>query len=155
MRLLVLLALVGCSDTEPDPPGPPWTQGPDLPDGERRLEASAVGQGGRVLVIGGFVTSDREVPPLEITRAIWQFDPRTDVWSRFPVEAPVAWTHANVASVGGSLYLLGGLEGAAFTPSGRAFRLRPGAMTWEELAPMPVGRERGASAVVVTTGHIS
>jgi hypothetical protein len=146
-RLILLLGLVGCDAPEMDPPGPPWTERTALTD--RRLEASAAGVGARLVVLGGFVNES-----LEITRELLQYDPFLDAWSVHPVPAPEAFTHAGLASVGGSLYLLGGLEGSAFTPNGRAWRLRPGATGWEALADMPAGHERGAAAVVVSSGHI-
>jgi hypothetical protein len=146
-QLIVLLGLVGCDAPEMDPPGPPWTERTALPD--RRLEASATGVGARLVVVGGFVNES-----LEISRDVLQYDPFLDEWSLHPLQAPEAFTHAALASVGGSLYLLGGLEGSAFTPSGKSWRLRPNATAWEALADMPVGQERGAAAVVVSSGHI-
>ncbi|MDQ3335885.1 MAG: hypothetical protein M4D80_12015 [Myxococcota bacterium] len=146
-RLIVLLGLVGCASPDTDRRGEPWTERTALPD--RRLEASATGVGARLVVIGGFVNES-----LEISRDVLQYDPFRDEWSVHPLQAPEAFTHAALTSVGGSLYLLGGLEGSAFTPSGKSWRLRPNATTWEALADMPIGHERGAAAVVVSTGHI-
>ena len=146
-RLILLIGLVGCDAPEMDPPGPPWTERTALTD--RRLEASAAGLGARLIVLGGFVNES-----LEISRDVLQYDPFLDKWSVHEVLAPEAFTHAGLASVGGSLYLLGGLEGSAFTPNGRTWRLRPGATAPEALADMPAGHERGAAAVVVSSGHI-
>ncbi len=146
-RLILLLGIWGCDAPEMDPPGPPWTERMALTD--RRLEASATGVGSRLVVIGGFVNE-----ALEISRDVLQYDPFNDVWSVHALPAPEAFTHAGLASVGGSIYLLGGLEGAAFTPSGKSHRLRPNATAWEPLADMPAGQERGAAAVVVSNGHI-
>ncbi len=152
MRSLLLLGLVACVETSPEPPQPPWQQKADLLDGRRRVEASAAALGTKLVVIGGFATSDTEVPRLEINREILEYDPFTDTWSLLDVAAPEAWTHAQLAAVGGSLYLLGGLEGDLLVPSGRTWRLRPGATEWEPLAPMPEGR--GAAAVVATPNHV-
>ena len=146
-RMILLLGLVGCDAPEPDPPGPPWTERTAL--GDRRLEASAAGVGSRLVVVGGFVNE-----ALEISRDVLEYDPFLDTWSVHPLAAPEAYTHAALASVGGTIYLLGGLEGTAFTPSGRSWRLRPNGTAWEPVADLPVGQERGASAVVASNGHI-
>jgi N-acetylneuraminic acid mutarotase len=147
-----LIGLGACCEPKPDPPEPAWQQLADMPS--RRLEAAAAGLGARFIVLGGFATSDREVPPLEITREILEYDPFGRTWTSLPIEAPEAWTHANLAGFGGSLYLLGGLEGTNFVASGKAFRLLPSRVTWDMLAPMPPGLERGAAAVVISRGHI-
>lgn len=145
--MILLLGLVGCDAPEPDPPGPPWTERTQLTD--RRLEASATGVGARLVVVGGFANE-----ALEISRDVLQYDPFLDEWSVHALPAPEAYTHAGLASVGGTIYLLGGLEGSTFTPSGRSWRLRPAGTAWEPIADMPIGHERGASAVVVSSGHI-
>jgi len=144
---MLSIALVACADDEPAAPGPPWTPRADLPG--PRLEASATGLGARLVVLGGF-----EAASLAISREVLQYDPFNDSWMVMPLEAPAAVTHAALASVGGSLYLLGGLEGSAFVPSGKAYRLRPQGTAWEPLADLPAGEERGAAAVVVSSGHI-
>lgn len=152
-RLVFLLPLVACAEPEPRVPGPAWEQRADLP--ARRLEASAAAVGTRLVVVGGFATGDREVPALAIAREVLQFDPfaePADAWRVLPVEAPLEVTHAGLAGVGGSVYLLGGLTGTAFVPSAAAYRLAPGATAWEPLADLP--EPRGAAAVVAASGHI-
>ena len=126
----------------------------DLLDGRRRLEAAATGNGARLVVLGGFATSDKEVPRLEITREILEFDPFASTWRKLDVEAPEAWTHAQLVGIGGALYLMGGMDTEAFVPNGKTYRLRPSTTTWEALAPLPAGQERGSAAVVTTQGHI-
>ena len=148
-----MIGLAACSEPDPVPGQAPWQTRAALPDGRIRLEASATGLGSRLVVIGGFSTA---APALEITREMLVYDPFTDTWSVSPIEAPAAFTHAALASVGGTLYMLGGLEGTVFAPSGKTYRLRPQAMAWEdeEIADIPAGYERGAAAVVVSAGHI-
>jgi N-acetylneuraminic acid mutarotase len=150
---LFLLGLVACSDPEPKPPEDPWQVRAALPEGRIRLEASAAARGTELVVLGGFSTA---APSLEITREVLLYDPFTDTWAISPLEAPAAFTHAGLASVGGTLYLLGGLEGTVFAPSGKTWRLRPGAEAWDDeaVADIPEGLERGAAAVVVSSGHI-
>jgi N-acetylneuraminic acid mutarotase len=146
-RLILSIGLVACADNEPPAPEPPWTQRADAPS--PRLEASAAGLGTKLVVLGGF-----EAPTLAISREVLQYDPFDDLWTVMPLAAPAAVTHAALASVGGSLYLLGGLEGSAFVPSGKAYRLPALGTAWEPLADLPAGEERGAAAVVVSSGHI-
>jgi N-acetylneuraminic acid mutarotase len=137
-------------DPEMDPPQAPWTQRADLLEGRRRLEASATGLGSRVVVVGGF-----EAATLEVSTEVLQYDPFLDEWSKLAVDAPKTLTHAGLTSIGGSLYLLGGLEGSAFVPSATSYRLRPQTtLAWEALADMPAGEARGAAAVVASSGHI-
>ncbi|MBA3822241.1 MAG: hypothetical protein H0X17_25370 [Deltaproteobacteria bacterium] len=130
-----------------------WQEGPSLPEERRRLEAGVAALGARLVVIGGFATSDREVPRLEITREVLVLETLTGDWLALP-DAPVAWTHPAVAGIGGSIYLLGGLATEAFTARGEVFVLEPGASLWRERAPMPEGLARGAAGVVVTRGHV-
>ena len=152
----MLLGLVACEAEPPPGPDAPWQERAALP--ERRLEAAAAMNGTRLVVAGGFATGAADVPPLEISRAVLQYDPFGDAdtaWTRLP-DAQVAWTHAALVGVGGALYLLGGLEGDTFVPSGRVFRLGLGDEAWseKEMATMPAGEERGAAAVVHTQGHV-
>ena len=152
--LLIVIALVSCTQTEPDPPEAPWQQRSDLPS--RRLEAAAAANGSRLVVYGGFKTGAGDTPRLEITNEVLQYDPFAKpemAWKTLP-QAPVAWTHAALVGNAGTLFLLGGLEGETFVPRGDVFRLRAGETGWEALAPMPAGLERGAAAVVHTQGHI-
>ncbi len=159
VRVIALVALVvatgaaACATPDPLPdPGPPWREA-ELFEGQRRLEASAAVLGTRIVVYGGFTTSDREVPRLAITDEVLAYNTLTDTWAVMP-PAPVAWTHAGLAGIGGSLFLLGGLEGEAFAARGEVYALGPGAVEWIARAPMPDGLARGAAAIVATQGHI-
>lgn len=159
----LLVAVVACASPEDARAVEPW-QAVALPDGARRLEASAAALGTRLAIAGGFVTGDHEVPPLEITREVLvldtlrlaELDALDDpavAWSKLP-DAPVAWTHAGLAGIGGALYLLGGLEGSTFVARGEAFVLDNGGIAWRELPPLPAGGERGAAAIVTSPGHV-
>ena len=142
-------ALGACAD--PDAPARPdaWGEASELPG--RRLEPAVAAAGARLVVAGGFSTSARE--GLEITREVVALDTLAGTWIQLP-DLPVAWTHAALAASAGTLYLLGGLEGAAFTPRGEAFALDPGADAWRDLPPLPPGLERGAAAVVTSPPHV-
>src|SRR5205814_2179349 len=125
-----------------------WSDGPEMPG--RRLEPAVAAFGARLVVAGGFSTG---APGLEITREVIALDTFTGAWESLP-DLPVAWTHAALAAAGGTLYLLGGLEGQTFVPRGDAYALDPGAGAWRALPPLPAGQERGAAGVVVSPPHI-
>ncbi len=118
---------------------------------ERRLETAAGALGTRLVLAGGFSASMTEGLP--ITTKVLTFDTLLGDWGELP-ELPVAWTHANVAAIGGVLFALGGLDGRSFVADGRAFVLEAQATEWVELASMSAEDARGASAVVVSPGHI-
>lgn len=160
IRVLTLVAVVGCECPTPPPDASTtaWREGPNLPEGRRRLEATVAALGTRVVVLGGFSTSMRE--GLAITDEVLVYDtlePDPALrWSVHPIHAPVAWTHAHLAGIGGSLYLLGGLEGRSFVPSGKTYVLDPDDTAWDDarIPDVPAGLERGAAAVVVAAPHI-
>jgi N-acetylneuraminic acid mutarotase len=133
----------------PDAPPPPWTQ--PLVLEERTLEPGVTVLGDRLVVMGGFDTSLQE--GLAISRKVHRLDTVTDTWAELP-DAPVAWTHIDLLGVGGSLYLLGGLEGQQYTASGEAFVLDPGGSVWRQLASQPAGLERGAAGLVINGSHL-
>ncbi len=144
MRLLELgIALVtvtacGTSDHTPDAVTSPWQVGPALPG--PRLEAGVAPLGDRLAIVGGFDAG------LAIVTRVDVLDLSSGTWSTLP-DAPVAWTHVDLIGLAGGLYLLGGLETTAFTPSGRAFVLDANLTSWRELTPMPDGLARGAAGV--------
>lgn len=146
---LLLCLAAACADAPDLETRPPWAEGPALPG--RRLEAAVAAHGVRLAVAGGFSTSARE--GLAITNEVLVLDTFTGVWEPLP-ELPVAWTHGSLASVGGVLYLLGGLDGANFIARGDAFALDLEAAAWRALPPLPAGQERGAAGVVVSPPHI-
>ena len=134
-----------------DAPPSPWSLGPALPGPQLEPGVAALGQ--RVVVAGGFYQNQQQ--GLGITRDVVAFDQFEGTWTAY-AEAPVEWTHANLAGATGTLYLLGGAEGTDFIARGDAYALDidvPSA-TWRPLAPMPPGRERSASGVVVGPSSI-
>jgi N-acetylneuraminic acid mutarotase len=78
----------------------------------------------------------------------------TNKWSRAP-SMPVALHHPNVATVNGKIYVTGGLAGSSphRITLGNVLSFDPVVGKWEELAPMPNGTARGASAVA-TNGNV-
>lgn len=153
MKPVLWLVLAACSApaSQPDAPGTHWSEGPMLP--APRLEPGVTALGQRVVVLGGFDTD--LMAGLDITRRVDVYDPAEGVWTQLP-DAPVAWTHVQLAAIGTTLYLLGGLEGQAYTARGEAYALDTADADpqWRTLAPMPPGQERGSAAVVVAPPRV-
>jgi len=149
---LSTLALIGLAACDSAPPLPDagttaWHLGPAMP--RKALEPGVAALGQQVVVLGGFDTSQRD--GLDITARVDVYDVADGVWRELP-DAPVRWTHANLAVVGPTLYLLGGLEGTEFTARGESFALDPITQLWGPLAAMP--EPRGAAGVVTAPGRV-
>lgn len=146
VALCVLAA--ACERTQPavDAPSSPWSQGPPL--AVPRLEPGVTAVGDRVVVLGGFDTGVQAGNA--ITTRVDVFDTGTNTWSQLP-DAPVAWTHVQLAAVGTTIYLLGGLEGASYVAHGESWKLDTldVGKGWQPIAAMPAGQERGSAGVVV------
>jgi N-acetylneuraminic acid mutarotase len=157
VRALLLLAIAACNgDHTPSTPPPPdghvsqWTTGSAIPD--PRLEPGVTALGQSVIVLGGFDTNVQH--GLDITTRVDRFDVASQAWAGQLPDAPVAWTHIQLAGVGDEVYLLGGLEGVQYQARGEAWRLDPSSNSWVSIAPIPAGLERGASGVVSGQGNI-
>jgi len=161
MRLLWLALLLAAAckapgPVNPDAPASPWTTGPSLPD--PRLEPGVTALGQSVVVLGGFDTDAQA--GLHVTTGVEVFDTLMQTWGTLP-DAPVARHHVQIASIGTTLYLLGGLDGTAdqnndFPARGDCYALdtaNPSA-GWRPIASMPAGFERGSAAIVVTPPRI-
>lgn len=162
MRIAPLLAtLVACSSPAPtiDAPTSPWSTGPKLP--LPRLEPGVTALGTRVVVLGGFDTD--QAAGLDVTKRVDVFDTFAGTWSPLP-DAPVARHHVQLAAIGTTLYLLGGLDGTPnamnqYPAQGDCYALDtadPGAV-WRSIATMPAtptDQARGSAAVVVSPPRI-
>lgn len=158
-RWLCTAMLVACGNTpEPtiDAPTSAWSTGPVLP--VPRLESGVTALGQSVVVVGGFDTDQQA--GLDVTKRVDVFDTFEQTWSQLP-DAPVARHHVQVAVVGTTLYLLGGLDGAAdasltFPARGDCYALDTGDANpqWRQIASMPPGDERGSAAVVTSPPRI-
>jgi N-acetylneuraminic acid mutarotase len=153
MRSVLWIVLAACNSapTHVDAPTSHWSQGAALP--KPRLEPGVTALGQRVVVLGGFDTD--LMAGLDITKQVDVYDPGTNTWSQLP-DAPVAWTHIQLASIGTTLYLLGGLAGQTYTAQGEAFALDTGVPNpaWRTIASMPAGMERGSAAVIVNGSRV-
>lgn len=146
--LALVLVLAVCTGTDRGPAPVDGTTSPVAevrwerlpPAPTARTEVTAVTDGGRIFVIGGFAQSG------ETTAAVEVYDPAARKWSSGP-DLPVAVNHAMSAGVGGTVYVAGGYLGPGLAnPSDRAFLLRGN--RWEELPRMPEARAASGAAVV-------
>ena len=133
----------------PDARSSAWSLGPALP--RRALEPGVAALGQSVVVAGGFASSASE--GLEITARVDALDPGTGAWTALP-DAPVRWTHVNLAAVGATLYIAGGLDGPGLVARGDAFALDPIDHGWHAIPALPPGEERGAAGVISAPGRI-
>jgi hypothetical protein len=152
--MVLWFALAACKSPvgQPDAATSHWSTGSDVP--LPRFEPGVAALGQRVVVVGGFDTAG-----LDITQQVDVFDTLDPTWSQLPLAplppAPVAWTSINLAGIGTTLYLLGGID-AQHVAHGEAYALDTqdaGAM-WRPVASMPAGMERGGAAVVITPPRI-
>ena len=135
----------------PDAPNGPWSLYATLP--KPRLEPGVTALGQQLVVLGGFDTD--LMAGLENRSHVDVLDTTTATWTTLP-DVPVMWTHIQLASIGTTLYLLGGLSGQDFTAHGDAFSLDTGdpTATWKTLTVMTAGYERGSAAVIVVPPRI-
>jgi N-acetylneuraminic acid mutarotase len=111
-------------------------------------ETAAVGVGGKIYLIGGF--DDNE----GVTARVQVYDTATDTWSDGPA-LPRAVHHANAATDGTTIYVLGALTGTSFAAIGDTYSLNPATETqWQTRASMTTGRERGAAVTDVIDGKL-
>jgi len=157
----LVLVLAACSSTpaKPDAPSSAWSLGPTLP--LPRIEPGVTSLGLQLVVLGGFDTG--QAAGLDVTKQVDTLDTGTCpacAWTQLP-DAPIAVHHAQLAAIGSTLYLLGGLDGTPdamnnFPARGDTYRLDIGdlAIGWEQLAPMPPSLVRGSAAVVVVPPRV-
>ncbi|MEU6369524.1 kelch repeat-containing protein [Streptomyces sp. NPDC046931] len=120
--------------------------------GGPRQEHGVAAVGAKVYVIGGIITDP--AVGFVTTGRVEVYDTRRDTWSD-AAPLPVAMNHANVAAVGGRIYVLGGLSGGASWQSLRdSFVYDPRTDRWARLPSMPAGIARGSAAMGVHGSRI-
>jgi hypothetical protein len=116
---------------------------------EARTEVSVAAHGSSIYLIGGFGPGRGRRP--SAPRAMLAYEPATDRWTAAG-EIPEGVNHAGFAAVGGKLYIIGGFQGATFSPTGAVRVYDPAGHSWNDGASMPT--PRGALAVAVLDGKI-
>lgn len=155
--LLIILGItvaicLAKSQTIPNssPYGHGWKQLAPIASGNRQ-EHSVAAIGDIVYIIGGVELSESfGIIP---TNKVEAYDIRLDRWSTV-APLPLPLNHANVASVNGKIYVLGGLNVTTDDPTiwravGNSYRYDPEQDQWTQLAPLPPGTGRGSAAVGV------
>src|SRR5512139_2165983 len=94
-----------------------WMTGTAVAQGAIQ-ETAAVGVAGKIYVIGGF--DDNE----GITARVQVYDTQAGTWSDGPA-LPRAVHHANAATDGTTIYVLGALSGTNFTAISDSWKLAP------------------------------
>jgi N-acetylneuraminic acid mutarotase len=123
-----------------------WTSLPPLPAGPRQ-ETGVAALDGKIYVIGGFNVSSAVVATVEV------YDPASRTWSTVaPFPRPIH--HANTASVGGKIYVVGALVELTFGAIGNVYVYDPANNAWSAKSPIPTGQERGAGGVAVIGSKI-
>lgn len=135
------------SADETGPPGPAdgdWSPRAAIAMGPRQ-ECGVAALGGEVYVVGGF--SDAGLVP-----RVEAYDPASDSW-RAATDFPNATVHhPNLVAADGQLWVAGFLSGLTFDAIGQTWSYDPATDVWSENAEMPLGSERGASAVAAIDG---
>lgn len=134
----------------PDAATTPWSAGASLP--RHAQQPGVTARGLDVIVAGGYDLTPAGV--LEITARVDVYDTANDTWlpaGTIP-DALVHWTDINLAALGDTIYLAGGIEGAQHTANGATYAFDPIQQIWQKLLTMPM--ERGAAGVVATPGRI-
>lgn len=144
------LAVAACTASGTAPPSVPWSNGPALPT--PRLAPGVTALGVQLIVLDGI---DATLAP---TTEVDVLDTAVPVgmqqWMPLPA-APRAWTNPQLAAIGTTLYLLGGLDGSG-DPQPDAFALDTGAppASWQPLASLPPALARGGAAVITAPPRV-
>ncbi len=147
----LFVVTVGCGDngdvTDRCAMPAPWGTAPDLLLGPAQ-ETVAVAVRGKIYVLGGFQAG-------AAGNVVQIFDTETCTWSQGP-DLPTDIHHGNAAVVGDTIFVVGAMrEGGAYTAVGVTWSWNPALETgWTVRTPMPLGTERGSSAVGVIDGKI-
>ncbi|HUP61380.1 MAG TPA: kelch repeat-containing protein [Thermoanaerobaculia bacterium] len=110
-----------------------------------RQEVAVAAANGKVYLIGGI--GDAGV----ILDSVEEYDPHAGAW-RFVAPLPRPVHHAAAATIGISIYVIGGYETLAFDPVSFVYRFDTQLDQWTEVASLPL--PRGALAAVAIGGKI-
>ncbi|KAK7403915.1 hypothetical protein QQX98_010322 [Neonectria punicea] len=118
--------------------------------GGPRQEHAAVALDSKIYVIAGIEPDASQPTGVSTISSVEVYDVQQDTWS-YAAPLPIPMNHANVATVNGKVYVLGGLSGGeAFRALPNSYEYNPSTDKWTELSPMPAGTERGSSILGVT-----
>ncbi|MDB4959514.1 MAG: kelch repeat-containing protein [Myxococcales bacterium] len=159
-RAIAVSLLVACSaPVTTDAPASAWqlALGGHAPLPVGRLEPGVTALGDQLVIVGGFDFAAGFDTRVDVFDTLCTADPPTLCWNAHPLPpAPVARTHIQLAGIGQTLYLLGGLEGPQFIARGDSYKLDTlvTPLVWQPIASMPAGLERGSAAIVISPPRI-
>jgi N-acetylneuraminic acid mutarotase len=131
MAALLPTAFAGSSDGS-------WEQLADA--NVARQEASYVNAGNKLYLMGW-------------AKATHVYNPKTDSWV-VRAAMPIKLDHMQAVTVGGKIYMMGGLTTWPDGDVDTVYIYDPGANAWTQGASFPAGRGRGASGIAVRDGKI-
>jgi N-acetylneuraminic acid mutarotase len=124
-----------------DPDVEAWQEGPSLPASYPAVTSPAVlAHGGALVVLGGLLPGSASATPKVIA-----FDPGASTWTSLP-SLPVGLGSVVAQSIGGDLYVAGGLDGTS--SHAELWVMRAGSNVWSPGAAMSSARHGAASAVL-------
>lgn len=121
-----------------------WSQLADLP--RVIQEHAVVALAGEVVLLGGFEN-------LALVDDVVHYDPSTGLF-REGTPLPRPLHHVNAAVVDDRVWVLGALEGFAFSATSDVWVFEPTSATWEPKTRMENGRQRGSAGVAVVEGDV-
>ncbi len=130
---------------EYDPATDTWTQKANMPTRRTFLCAAAVN--GKIYAIGGVIAGEPADPDWD-TRAVEEYDPATDTWTR-KADIPTQRSSAAACVVNGKIYVIGGVIGNLHNaPISTVEEYDPATDTWTGKANMPTARVWASTSVV-------
>jgi len=147
LGLVAAVASVAISSILPRQSSGMWKTLAPVPVGPFHEESTVAISDTKIAIIGGILARGG------MTDYVGIYDIPTNTWTR-GAPLPVPINHANAAVVGGKIYVLGGMTGAAWAGDGRSWVYDPYTNVWTALTPMPGGAGRGSAAMGVYNGTI-
>ncbi|POS74309.1 hypothetical protein DHEL01_v207302 [Diaporthe helianthi] len=147
-RLHPLLVFAALSRSSPSYVQPEWGLLSPLPLGPQQEESVAT-VGTEFYIAGGITIVPANRTSIPSLQHVQVYSTTTNTWRR-AADMPMAINHANMAALGGKIYILGAIAGQGENwPVGNSWVYSPEDDAWADLPSMPAGTERGASAVGV------
>lgn len=141
------LAVVAAGDGDPAI-GPTWRTLAPVPTGPIHEHSAVALLGDRLAVVGGVLESGAVINTVAV------YSIAANAWTK-AAPLPITINHANAAVVDGTLYVLGGMTGAAWAGTGQSWFYDEATSRWTALPAMPAGdTPRGSAAVGVYNGTV-
>lgn len=117
-------------------------------------EESVASIGSDIYIVGGINLVPANPTTIPSVSYMQVYSTAANTWRRV-ADIPTPVNHANMASLGGKLFVLSAIAGQGVNyPIANSYAYDPATDAWSALPPMPAGTERGASAVGVWGDNI-